>query len=248
MSVQLALGRAGVPAGIVASEAPRAETAMIEQAITNQPRARDFLAQVLHESAGLRYFEEIASGAAYEGRRDLGNTQPGDGRRYKGRGPIQLTGRANYRWAGGLLKLPLEQNPALAAQHDVGWRIAALYWKSHGLNELADAGQFVTITRRINGGTNGLAARIHYRTLIGAVDCRPVAADPLRFLTDRERRWCSEYDRLKREGRDEPRRRALRVAMKRSRKGVYAAATSEPDGWKRNHRLERYHELKRRST
>jgi predicted chitinase len=225
MSVRLALARAGVPAGIVQAEAPRAEKAMVEHAITTQARARDFLAQVLHESAGLRYFEEIASGAAYEGRADLGNTHPGDGRRYKGRGPIQLTGRANYRWAGHLLGLPLEQNPALAAQHDVGWRIAALYWKSHGLNELADQGQFVTITRRINGGTNGLAARVHYRQLVGGVD-----------------------DRLKHEGRDEPRRRALRAAMTRARKGVHAAATREPNGWHRHHRLERYRELKRRSS
>ncbi|HEX8067516.1 MAG TPA: glycoside hydrolase family 19 protein [Thermoleophilaceae bacterium] len=248
MSVRLALARAGVPAGIVQAEAPRAEKAMVEHAITTQARARDFLAQVLHESAGLRYFEEIASGAAYEGRADLGNTHPGDGRRYKGRGPIQLTGRANYRWAGHLLGLPLEQNPALAAQHDVGWRIAALYWKSHGLNELADQGQFVTITRRINGGTNGLAARVHYRQLVGGVDCRPQPPDPLRFLTDTERRWCREYDRLKHEGRDEPRRRALRAAMTRARKGVHAAATREPNGWHRHHRLERYRELKRRSS
>jgi predicted chitinase len=248
VSVRRALARAGVPAGIVRAEAPRAEKAMLEHAITRQARARDFLAQVLHESAGLRFFEEIASGAAYEGRADLGNTHPGDGRRYKGRGPIQLTGRANYRWAGRILKLPLEQNPGLAAQHEVGWRIAALYWKSHGLNELADKGQFVAITRRINGGTNGLADRLRYRQVVGAVDCRPRPPDPLRFLTPTERRWCREYDGLKREGRDEPRRKALRAAMTRARKAVHATATREAGGWRRHHRIERYRELKRRSS
>lgn len=248
MSVRAAFRRAGVPAAIADAEAPRAEKAMVEQSITTQARARDFLAQVLHESGGLRFFEEIASGAAYEGRADLGNTHPGDGRRYKGRGPIQLTGRANYRWAGKLLHLPLEARPELAAQHAIGWRIAALYWKSHGLNQLADQGQFVTITRRINGGTNGLADRLRYRQLVGAVDCRPTQPDPLRFLTPTERRWCREYDRLKSEGRDEARRRTLRAAMTRARKSVYARATREPNGWKRHHRLERYRELKRRST
>src|SRR5215467_14480028 len=103
--------------------------------------------------------EEIASGAAYEGRRDLGNTQPGDGKRYKGRGPIQLTGRANYRRAGKALGLDLEKDPAKAADPAVGFRVAGWFWKTHGLNELADKGDFREITRRINGGYNGLASR-----------------------------------------------------------------------------------------
>jgi len=147
MTVDAAFRAAGVPKPDADSEAPLAERAMLEREIGTQPRASMFLAQVLHESGGLHYFEEIASGAAYEGRSDLGNIHPGDGKRYKGRGPIQLTGRSNYRWAGAALGLPLEDQPELAARHDVGWRIAALFWENRGLNSLADQGQFVGITR-----------------------------------------------------------------------------------------------------
>src|SRR5258705_12947602 len=104
--------------------------------------------------------EEIASGAAYEGRKDLGNPQPGDGKRYKGRGPIQLTGRANYTRYGGLLCLDLVNDPTIAATKEVGFRIAGQFWKLNGLNELADQQQFKAITKRINGGYNSLHDRI----------------------------------------------------------------------------------------
>ena len=106
--------------------------------------------------------EEIASGSAYEGRADLGNTQPGDGKRYKGRGPIQLTGRANYKRYGDLLGLDLVNNPTIAATKEVGFRIAGQFWKLNGLNELADQQQFKAITKKINGGYNGLDDRIKY--------------------------------------------------------------------------------------
>jgi putative chitinase len=141
---------------------PHLNRAMQGFGINTKKRQAAFLAQVGHESVGLRFFEEIASGAAYEGRRDLGNVQPGDGVRYKGRGPIQLTGRANYRRAGQALGLPLEGNPKLAAQKQVGFRTAGWFWKNHGLNELADQGAFDTISRRINGGDNGLFDRRAY--------------------------------------------------------------------------------------
>lgn len=141
---------------------PYLNSAMNEAGITTKPRQAAFLAQLAHESGGLRYMEEIASGAAYEGRRDLGNTQPGDGRRYKGRGPIQLTGRANYREAGRALGIDLENHPERASDPDVGFRIAAWYWQTRGLNGLADQGNFREITRRINGGYNGLADRERY--------------------------------------------------------------------------------------
>src|SRR5690606_11129687 len=133
-----------------------------EAGINTKQRQAMFLAQLGHESGGLRYMEEIASGAAYEGRRDLGNTQPGDGTRYKGRGPIQLTGRANYREAGRALGLDLEGNPQQASSPEVGFRVAAWYWNSRGLNQHADAGNFREVTRRINGGYNGLADREAY--------------------------------------------------------------------------------------
>ncbi len=157
---------------------PFIQQAMQEFAITSYLREAAFLAQLAHESGELRFMEEIASGAAYEGRKDLGNTQPGDGKRYKGRGPIQLTGRANYQKYGDLLGLDLVNNPTIAATPQVGFRIAGQYWKLNGLNELADKGlQIVTIKRKgqaqqvpafdaitfkINGGFNGKDDRTKY--------------------------------------------------------------------------------------
>lgn len=141
---------------------PHLDVAMAEADILTPARQAAFLAQLAHESGELRYFEELASGELYEGRQDLGNVHPGDGRRYKGRGPIQLTGRANYRAAGHALGVDLEAHPQRAADVDVGFRVAAWYWTSRGLNALADAGDFREITRRINGGYNGLAQREAY--------------------------------------------------------------------------------------
>lgn len=141
---------------------PHLAVAMDEFLINTLLRKAAFLAQIAHESCELRFMEEIASGAQYEDRRDLGNTQPGDGRRYKGRGPIQLTGRANYKAFGELLGLDLVANPPLAAQPDVGFRVAGLFWKLHDLNGLADTEAFDRITRVINGGTNGAADRRAY--------------------------------------------------------------------------------------
>jgi putative chitinase len=125
-------------------------------------RIAHFMGQVTHECAGFRTTEEFASGAAYEGRMDLGNTQPGDGRRYKGRGLIQLTGRANYREIGGRLGLDLEGNPALAADPLTSLRIACEYWTSRRINEAADEDDLLTVTRRVNGGLNGLEERRAY--------------------------------------------------------------------------------------
>ena len=151
-----------LPAAKRADYLPFIQQAMAEFDITSYLRETAFLAQLAHESAELRYMEEIASGAAYEGRANLGNTQPGDGKRYKGRGPIQLTGRANYTKYGQLLGLDLVNNPTVAATKEVGFRIAGQYWKLNGLNELADAQNFKQITKRINGGYNGLDDRIKY--------------------------------------------------------------------------------------
>jgi predicted chitinase len=150
------------PASKRADYLPFIQQAMAEFDITSFLRETAFLAQLAHESAELRYMEEIASGAAYEGRKDLGNIQPGDGKRYKGRGPIQLTGRANYTKYGGLLGLDLVNDPLIAATKEVGFRIAGQFWKLNGLNELADQQQFKAITKRINGGYNGLDDRIKY--------------------------------------------------------------------------------------
>ena len=106
--------------------------------------------------------EELASGAAYEGRKDLGNAQPGDGPRFKGRGLIQLTGRVNYAAYGRSIGVDLtadgnwEQSghdPALAVD------AACWFWTKHRLNELADLDDLQTITRRVNGGLIGLEDR-----------------------------------------------------------------------------------------
>lgn len=151
-----------LPEAQATSYLPHLNGAMIEANIITPLRQAAFLAQLAHESGELRYMEEIASGEAYEGRRDLGNTQPGDGPRYKGRGPIQLTGRKNYRAAGEALGVRLEEHPTLAATPDVGFRVAGWYWDSRNLNALADVNDFIGITRAINGGLNGLEHRQRY--------------------------------------------------------------------------------------
>lgn len=131
----------------------------------NVPRMAAFLAQVAHESGELRYMKELASGEAYEGRKDLGNDEPGEGVRFKGRGLIQITGDVNYSKAGTDLFLDSDwfrMNPQLAEEPENACRIAGWFWRTHGLNELADKGDFLLITKRINGGTNGWKERVAY--------------------------------------------------------------------------------------
>lgn len=117
------------------------------------------MAQVLHESGSFRYMEEIASGSAYEGRKDLGNVCKGDGCRYKGRGPIQLTGRNNYKVFGQALGFDFERHPEMVAFPSIGLLVACKFWSDHGLNTLADQNKIELITRRINGGLNGFEDR-----------------------------------------------------------------------------------------
>lgn len=136
--------------------------AMKEFDIDNPLREAAFLAQIAHESGGLHYVEELATGEAYEGRADLGNTHPGDGRRFKGRGLIQITGRHNYEKCGEALGVELLRNPELLEEEDLACRSAAWYWQSRGLNELADKQDFKLITKRINGGFNGYKDRCAY--------------------------------------------------------------------------------------
>jgi putative chitinase len=133
-----------------------------EYDISNRLRIAHFLGQTCHESAGFRTTEEFASGDGYEGRSDLGNNRPGDGRRYKGRGLLQLTGRANYRTLGGVLGIDLEGNPELAGQPALSLRIACEYWKSHDINRMCDQDDLMAVTRAINGGLNGLEDRRLY--------------------------------------------------------------------------------------
>lgn len=137
-------------------------SAMDEYDISTPARQSAFLAQIAHESGSLRYVREIATGIAYEGRRDLGNTQKGDGVKYRGRGLIQITGRANYKACSEALfgDDRLLDTPVLLETPVNACRSAAWFWTDYKkLNALADAGKFVTLTRRINGGVNGLEDR-----------------------------------------------------------------------------------------
>ena len=163
----------GLSAQRAAEVAPHLNRAMAEAGIDNPQRKAAFVAQLAHESGGFKYMEEIASGKAYEGRRDLGNTQPGDGERFKGRGFIQVTGRANYAAASKALGEDFVKHPERAGTLENAARVAAWYWNSRGLNDKADRGDFDGITKSINGGYNGKADRDRYysRALDALKDC-----------------------------------------------------------------------------
>lgn len=147
---------------------PAFNDALKKAGCTTVKRAAMFVAQIGHESGGLRWMEEIASGAAYEGRKDLGNTKPGDGKRFKGRGPIQVTGRHNYtklsQWA---CRKGYAQScdyfvryPAKLASDKYGFWGAVWYWtEARNMNSYADRGDIVGATRAVNGGLNGLDDR-----------------------------------------------------------------------------------------
>jgi putative chitinase len=130
--------------------------------IATRLRIAHFLGQTCHESAGFRTTEEFADGSAYEGRKDLGNTRAGDGPRYKGRGLLQLTGRANYREYGKALDVDLEGHSELAAEPALSLRVACEYWKRHEINDACDQDDLIRVTRLINGGLNGLEDRRAY--------------------------------------------------------------------------------------
>lgn len=133
-----------------------------EFGITTALRMAHYLAQIAHESGELRYTKELASGAEYEGRKDLGNTKKGDGVRYKGRGLIQLTGKANYKAYKEYCGFDVVAKPELLEQPLGAVRSSMWYWKTHDLNALADKDDVKAVTKRINGGYNGLAARQKY--------------------------------------------------------------------------------------
>lgn len=137
--------------------------ACLEFSVVGPVRIAAFLAQVGHESGGFVYTREIwgptAAQQRYEGRTDLGNTQRGDGFRFRGRGLIQITGRDNYQRAAAGLGVDVVADPQLLEERALAARSAAWWWATHGCNQLADGGDFVALTRRINGGTNGLADR-----------------------------------------------------------------------------------------
>lgn len=150
---------------------------MNQYGIDTPNRVLAFLAQVGHESGGLKYTRELASGSQYEGNTDLGNIYSGDGVKFKGRGLIQLTGRDNYQKMSAKIGKDLISNPQLVEEPDTATQVSAIWWsdrKRNGitLNEWADKFDLTqpidsvnnksiheNITRAINGGINGLTDR-----------------------------------------------------------------------------------------
>lgn len=172
----------------LALHVPYLNAAMEEFDINTNTRAEQFIAQMSHESGGFRYMRELASGRAYEGRTDLGNTHSGDGVKFRGRSPIQITGRKNYATCGAALGIDCVAHPELLEDPKDGWRAAGWFWtqgaclnlskraKAHciakygdwehiSLNKMADVMDFDGITLAINGGTNGYDDRVKYLKL-----------------------------------------------------------------------------------
>lgn len=150
---------------------PHLLEAMPAYDIDTPARAAAFLAQIGHESGGLRWLVELwgptPTQLRYEGRADLGNTRPGDGFRFRGRGLIQTTGRHNYTRLRDRLRAKLgpdvpdfEGDPDRLAEPKWAAWSACDFWGMRGLNALADAGDFATLTRRINGGFTGMDDRL----------------------------------------------------------------------------------------
>lgn len=170
---------------------PYINPALEEGKIDSPKRITAFMAQLAHESGEMRYMEELADGSDYEGRVDLGNIHPGDGVKFKGHGPIQITGRDNHRDCGEALGLDLINHPTLICQPEHGTRAAVWFWNTRGLSLLADRDWFKTITLRINGGLNGFSDRRQYwdrnRALLGLplVDTGQEGADIMAFQRSR---------------------------------------------------------------
>lgn len=122
------------------------------------------MAQIAHESGGLKWFKELASGDDYEWREDLGNNQPGDGKRFKGAGAIQLTGRANYQAFSNHIKDVRVMEGCNYVAVTYPFTSAGFWWHNNNMNALCDRDDVTVedVTRRVNGGTNGLADRIQY--------------------------------------------------------------------------------------
>jgi predicted chitinase len=135
--------------------------AMKEFEINTPKRRAAFVAQMAQESHELRYFEDLFSDGNAN-RPGASNMQPADAKAFRPRGPLMIVGRANYKAAGRALKLDLENHPELVLQPEVGFRVAAWYWKSNGLNELADRGDLRGITQRIHGDVANLQNRQRY--------------------------------------------------------------------------------------
>ncbi|RYE98432.1 MAG: glycoside hydrolase [Oxalobacteraceae bacterium] len=161
-----------ITAEILLKVAPRAKKSVVQGLAVYMPaamekfeintplRIKHFLGQASHETDGFATLVEYASGRAYEGRKDLGNTVAGYGVKYKGRGIFQLTGFSNYKIFGEKLGVDLVRHPDLAADPQWAVMTACEYWANRKLNTYADADDIRTITKKINGGLNGYDDRV----------------------------------------------------------------------------------------
>jgi len=236
---------------------PFLQAALTEFNIQAPARAAAFLAQLAHESGQFRFMEEIWGPTPAQRRYEpvstlaanLGNTEAGDGKRFKGRGPIQITGRANYRRFGDLLATDLVADPARAALPELAFRIAGLFWSKKGLNELADRAThdaFREITRRINGGFNGLEDRQKFYTAACAVLGVPLAsgtrdADPVPLPAD-DPRFERGIEAIRRSGARRPAKRkrpAVRKATPKSRARTQKATSTRKNTRKKKTRSRR---------
>jgi putative chitinase len=149
---------------------PLLQAALVEFEINTYLREAMFLAQIAHESGEFQWMKEIWGPTAAQRKyeppsekaSELGNTKAGDGKRYMGRGVIQLTGRANYRTFGQILGVDLEGNPDLAAAPEWAFRTAGLFWKKKGINQPSDRRDVRAATKLVNGGFNGIDERRAY--------------------------------------------------------------------------------------
>ena len=177
----------------------------------HQPhRLAHFLAQLAHESAGFKYDKEIASGSAYEGRKDLGNTQAGDGKRYKGRGPIQITGRSNYReftkWVRKIIPdAPnFETDPEKINTDPYEGLGPIWYWDTRNLNRLADRNDIENISAKINGRNrktgqpNGMPDRLRFydRAALVLMGYQPTSLKAFQIEAKKHEWYTGEVDGL----------------------------------------------------
>jgi putative chitinase len=249
------LASAGCRREAAKAHLPHIIRAMQAADITTPARARHFLAQALFECGLLKYSEEIWGPTkwqkGYEGRADLGNTQPGDGFRFRGRGPFMLTGRSNYTRFGKLLGRPYATRPDLVGRPADGWLVAAHYWKDRKLNALADRGDARAITKGINGqATDGDPSHHLKRMQIYKAlpeDCTP---DPLHVLTRKERELVEALEAERRSAKRHggwdaldpshlQNASAIKAELRTCAAAVSHAAESEPNGWELNRRRER---------
>lgn len=220
-------------------------------AITTKPRAAMAVAQWAHESAGFSTSQEFASGKAYEHRADLGNTQDGDGCRYKGRGRIMITGRANYAAVAAALGIDCVNHPQLLEHSPYSELVSGWWWEAHGCNAYCDHGAFEQLTRRINGDLNGIEDRRRYYDRAQTVAAHLVPHDRWALLTESEREQMETlavarhvaghhggWDRV------DASHRARAETSKRwlidRGTDIRSRAEAEPDGWSKQYRRERY--------